>query len=73
MIMVGSEVGWPWAGSLATGKVMEMHHSRHEITTKGKLIVRNGTTDDPALVILHSKGSYVLKLQHEVKQLNIEP
>ena len=69
MIQIGSEVGWLWAGSLTTGVVKEVHATRHEIVSKGKHIVRNGTFDDPALVILHSKGSLVLKLAHEVQEL----
>ena len=66
MIIVGVEVGWLWAGSLAIGTVQEIHCCRHEILIKGKRIVRNGTVTDPTLVIEHSKGSLVLKLQHEV-------
>lgn len=70
MIAVGSEVGWLWASSLATGTVIEIHPSRHEIITKGKHIVRNGSPNDPALVIKHAKGSLVLKLSHEVQELS---
>ncbi|MEO5950623.1 MAG: HVA1 family protein [Candidatus Saccharimonadales bacterium] len=66
---VGSEVGWLWIGSLTTGVIKEIHPNRHEIISKGKLIVRNGTMEDPALVIMHSNGSLVLKLQHEVQEL----
>lgn len=71
MIQVNSEVGWMWAGSLATGVVLEIHHQRHEIISKNKRIVRNGTDEDPALVIKHSKGAFVLKLLHEVQELSI--
>lgn len=70
MIKVGTEVGWLWVGSLATGVVTEVHVERHEIVSKGKVIVRKGTPQDPALVIQHGKGSLVLKLQHEVQKLN---
>ena len=70
MIQIGSHVGWPWAGSLAFGVVAEIHHDRHEIISKEKRIVRNGTIDDPALVIQHAKGALVLKLQHEVQELS---
>lgn len=71
MIQIGSEVGWLWAGSLAIGIVQEIHPVRHEIVSKGKRIVRNGTPDDPALVIRHTKGSLVLKLSHEVQELSV--
>lgn len=70
MIKVGSEVGWPWMSSLAIGVVLEIYHNRHEIISKGKHIVRNGTEQDPALVIKHGKGSLVLKLLHEVQELS---
>lgn len=69
MITVGSEVGWLWIGTLITGTVLEVHATRHEIISKGKRIVRKGTEQDPALVIMHSNGTYVLKLQHEVQLL----
>jgi hypothetical protein len=69
MITTGTEVGWMWAESLATGVVLEIHPNRHEIISKGKHIVRNGTAEDPVLVIQHSKGSLVLKLAHEVQKL----
>ncbi len=69
MIGVGSEVGWLWASSLATGVVLEIHPERHEILSKGKHIVRNGSESDPALVIRHTGGSLVIKLLHEVQEL----
>ncbi len=70
MIQVGSEVGWLWASSLASGVVQEIHPTRHEITTGGKRIIRNGTNEDPAIVIKHTKGSLVLKLLHEIQELS---
>lgn len=73
MIKVGSEVGRLWVSSLVSGRVIEIHPNRHEILTKGKYIVRNGSINDPALVILYSKGSLVLKLKHEVQLLSKEP
>lgn len=72
MIQVGIDVGWLWSGSLVIGEVIEIHPSRHEIISKGKNIVRNGSPDDPALVILHTSGSIVLKLAHEVQVLNAD-
>lgn len=70
MIHIGSEVGWLWVNSLVTGFVTEIHPTRHEIISKAKRIVRNGTHEDPALVIKHSSGSLVLKLSHEVQELS---
>jgi hypothetical protein len=70
MITIGSEVGWLWAGSLVRGIVQEIYPTRHEIESRGKRILRNGTPEDPALVIKHHKGSLVLKLSHEVQALS---
>ena len=70
MIKIGSEVSWIWGNGLATGIVQEIHPNRHQIISKGKLIVRNDTINDPAIVIKHPKGSLVLKLSHEVQQIN---
>ena len=70
MIQIGTVVGWLWTSSLATGVVLEIHPNRYEIISKGKRIVRNGTQEDPALVIKHAKGSFVLKLSHEVQEIS---
>ena len=71
MIQIGSEVGWSWMGSVATGVVLQICPFRSEIVSKGKHIVRNGTELDPALIIRHSKGASVLKLSHEVQELKV--
>lgn len=73
MIGKGDEVGWLWAGTLVTGEVIEVFKQRHQIETKGKTIVRNGTEIDPALVIRHQNGTLILKLQHEVQSLSKRP
>jgi len=58
-----------WVGNPTVGTVLEIYPNRHEIISKGKHIVRNGTPKDPVLLIKHSKGSLVLKLLHEVQEL----
>ena len=70
MIKVGTEVGWVWRNGIATGVVQEIYPNKHKIISKGKQIVRNGTINDPALVIRHQKGSLVIKLSHEVQELS---
>jgi hypothetical protein len=70
MIHIGSEVGWLWISSITTGIVLEIHPTRYQIISKSKRITRNGTKEDPALVIQHAKGSIVLKLLHEVQVLS---
>ena len=64
---IGSHVAWKWANGLAEGIIAEIHTERVEIVSKGKRIVRNGTPDDPALVIDHASGNQVLKLMYEVQ------
>jgi len=66
---IGDEVGWQWGNGVATGVIESIHHERTEIESKGSRIVRNGTSEDPALILTHSSGAKVLKLQHEVKRL----
>lgn len=70
MIKVGSNVGWLWGSSIAVGQVIEIHPSRYEIVSKNKKIVRNGSDNDPALVISHKSGNNVLKLMHEVQEID---
>ena len=64
---VGDLVAWKWLNGVAEGEITEIHHERHEIVTKGKHIVRNGTVDNPAIVIKHTSGTKVLKLASEIQ------
>ncbi len=69
-ILVGDYVAWKWLTGVAEGKVLEIIPARTEIESKGKLIVRYGTPDNPALIIRHSKGALVLKLASEVQVIH---
>lgn len=64
---VGDQVGWQWGRGIAIGTVIQVKPERTQIEIKGKIIRRNGTSDDPAIIIQSEKGSRVLKLQHEVQ------
>lgn len=66
-ISVGDKVAWRWLSGIAQGTIIEIHRQRTEIVSKGKVITRNGTADDPALIIRHTSGTPVLKLAHEVQ------
>jgi hypothetical protein len=61
-------VAWKWGNGLAQGVVTAVRLERTEITSKGKKITRNGTSDNPALVIEHKSGNLVLKLASEVQK-----
>ena len=66
-IREGSNVRWSWSGSSAEGKVVEIHRSKVTRTLAGSEITRNGTSEDPALLIEQDDGARVLKLRSEVE------
>ncbi|WP_247237262.1 DUF2945 domain-containing protein [Telluribacter sp. SYSU D00476] len=68
MIRKGTKVRWKWGNGHAEGKVMEVHKSDVERTIKGTHVKRNGSADDPALLIEQEDGTQVLKLQSEVER-----
>lgn len=65
---VHDTVAWNWGNGIAEGVVSKICLERTEVRSKGKLIVRNGTPENPALIIKHISGNLVLKLQSEVQQ-----
>lgn len=65
----GDWVAWKWMGSFTEGRVVSVNLHRIEIESKGKKIVRNGSEDNPALIIKHVNGSTVAKLLSEVEIL----
>ena len=66
MIREGTEVTWAWGNGSATGKVIEVHRAKVTRTLAGSEITRNGSEDDPALLIEQEDGPRVLKLSSEV-------
>ncbi len=65
---IGDWVAWPWLSGVAEGKVVEVVPDRHEIISKGSRVVRNGTPENPAVVMEHKSGNPVLKLASELMQ-----
>jgi len=63
----GDYVAWKWGNGLAEGIIKSIHTEPTTITSKGKLVKRNGTSDNPAIVIKHKSGNDVLKLASEVQ------
>jgi len=47
----GQTVSWNYGTGQGTGKVVRVSDGRVEITSGGKKIVRNGTPENPAVVI----------------------
>jgi hypothetical protein len=70
MLKQGDSVAWQWGNGLAEGTVKSVHVEPTSITSKGKSIKRNGTADNPAIVIAHKSGNDVLKLASEIQKTN---
>lgn len=62
----GTQVKWNWGQGTAEGKVSETFDRKVTRTLDGSEITRNGTSDNPALLIRQEDGSEVLKLSSEV-------
>ena len=67
-INVDDSVAWRWGNGLAEGTVKSVHNEPTTIESKGKLVKRNGTHDNPALIITHASGNDVIKLASEVQK-----
>lgn len=63
----GTTVTWKYGTGTATGKIEETHKETVTRKLQGADIVRHGTPDNPALLIVQENGDRVLKLQSEVK------
>ncbi len=57
----GDHVAWTWGSGVAEGVIEEIKPERTLIESKGKRIVRNGTPENPALILRHTSGTTVLK------------
>ena len=69
-LQVGDEVGWKWAGGVATGFVIAIKPKPRKIESKATKVVRNGTKDNPAVLIAHKKTTTVLKLASELQRIS---
>lgn len=63
----GDRVEWDWGEGIATGQVDEIFNQKVKRTLKGSEVTRNGTKEDPALLIVQEDGTEVLKLSSEVR------
>ncbi len=64
---IGDHVAWKWGAGVAEGVVVDIIPERVSIESKGKVITRNGTTDNPAVLLDHASGNKVLKLKSELQ------
>lgn len=67
--LVGEHVSWLWYGRVIYGVVKEICPEKTLIHSKGKIITRNGTPENPAIIISHISGNDVLKLASELTRL----
>lgn len=70
MVKKGDSVRWKYASGHAEGKVVEVHKEEVEKTIKGSNVKRNGSREDPALVIEQEDKDLVLKLESEVEKVH---
>jgi hypothetical protein len=66
-IKKGDDVTWKYGKGKAEGTVAEVHQENVEKVIKGKTIKRNGSADEPALVIEQDDAS-VVKSASEVNK-----
>lgn len=66
----GDRVRWKWGADYAEGTVKSCFEKRVTRKIKGSEIVRNGSSDNPALYIEQDDGDHVLKLSSEVSKAN---
>ena len=71
-IKPGDHVAWRWLSGIAQGVVKSVRYESITIESKGKLITRHGSIDNPAIVMSHKSGNDVLKLANEVQNTEKE-
>lgn len=62
----GQEVEWRWPPGYVKGTVVESFTSTVRKMSKGKLVTRHGTPENPAYHLVTRKGVDVLKLESEL-------
>jgi len=66
-IKEGDKVSWKYGNGTGEGKVTEVHTAEFEKEV-GKVIKRNGTPEEPALLIRQDNGHEVVKSVSEVEK-----
>jgi hypothetical protein len=62
----GDTVHWKWGAGTAEATVQEAFERRVQRTFDGTKVVRNGSEDDPAYLLVQEDGAHVLKLHSEL-------
>lgn len=63
----GDKVEWDWGDGTGEGTVQKAYTQKTTRKIKGTEVTRNGSDDDPALLIEQDDGDEVLKLSSEVR------
>ena len=63
---VKDEVEWKWGNGTAHGNVEKIEYNTTKIQSKGEAVTRNGTKDNPAIVIRQNDGTKIIKLASEL-------
>jgi hypothetical protein len=66
MTSPGQKVTWKWGSGTAEGKVEKRFERRVQRTLKGAKVVKNGSKENPAILIRQEDGAKVLKLESEL-------
>jgi hypothetical protein len=64
----GAKVHWTWADDTAHGRIEERFERRVQRTFKGTRVVRNGSVENPAYLIVQEDGTTLLKLGSELRK-----
>jgi methyl-accepting chemotaxis protein len=65
-VRVGMKVKWVFGSGVATGTIVQLYRRAVKKRIKGSISTRNGTTENPAILIEQDNGDEVLKLASEV-------
>ena len=71
-IRTGTTVSWKWQSGTATGKVIKIYRFRITLKLGDTEVTRNGTEDNPAILIEQKNKARALKLVSEVRVVSSE-
>ncbi|PWN95054.1 hypothetical protein FA09DRAFT_302176 [Tilletiopsis washingtonensis] len=67
----GDEVSWKWGAGHPKGEVKDVVEDKATITTKrGSEVTRDGSEEDPAVIVKTQNGSDGIKYAHELDGVN---
>ena len=64
----GDKVTWHWGSGTAEGKIEEKFDRRVQRTLKGAKVVKNGTKENPAYLVVQENDAKALKRGSELEK-----